>query len=73
MLLTKSDLNEGESRVILKDTMEDLLSMDVIPILNANDSVSEPYAPDESDYVSAKHLPNIRTYVATDTKIVLFK
>ena len=26
--------------------------MNVIPVLNANDTVSEPYAPDEGNYVS---------------------
>ena len=50
--MTKSDLNDPQSRTLLKETMNDLLSMNVVPILNANDTVSEPYAPDAGDYVS---------------------
>ena len=51
VLLTKSDLNDPQSRELLKETVNDLLAMNVIPVLNANDTVSEPYAPDEGDYV----------------------
>ena len=52
VLLTKSDLNDPQSRELLKETVQDLLAMNVIPVLNANDTVSEPYAPDEGNYVS---------------------
>ena len=60
VLLTKSDLNESHSRSLLKETMNNLLAMNVIPILNANDTVSEPYAPEAGDYVSAVYRIYVR-------------
>jgi delta-1-pyrroline-5-carboxylate synthetase len=67
VLLTKSDLNDPQSRTLLKETMNDLLSMNVVPILNANDTVSEPYAPDAGDYVyKMTDNDSLASYVAVE-------
>ena len=42
MLLTQPDVECPERLSSLKQTMEELLHMNIVPIMNANDVVAEP-------------------------------
>ena len=39
VLITKPDFTQPESRKMLQSTLNDLLSMNIVPILNENDVV----------------------------------
>ena len=46
VLLTKPDLQNNDSRANLRATMEELLRMNCIPVINANDVVTSPPGPE---------------------------
>ena len=46
MLVTKPDFRDSDSRANLKTTLEELLKMHSIPIVNANDVVAPPPSQD---------------------------
>ena len=46
MLVTKPDFRDSYSRANLKTTLEELLKMHSIPIVNANDVVAPPPSQD---------------------------
>jgi len=48
ILVTKPDLQHNDSRANLRATMEELIRMNCVPIINANDVVTSPFK--EPDY-----------------------
>ena len=47
MLITKPDMKDKYTRENLKSTVEELISMNVIPIINENDVVASPPSMDQ--------------------------
>lgn len=47
MLITKPDMRDKYTRENLKSTVEELVSMNVIPIINENDVVASPPGMDQ--------------------------
>ena len=45
-MLTKPDLQNNDSRANLRATMEELIRMNCVPIINANDAVVPPLGPE---------------------------
>ena len=57
MLITKPDFTKPDSRRLLRSTLSDLLTMNIVPILNENDVVTND---SESKWVLQKNYIDIK-------------
>ncbi|XP_005089398.1 delta-1-pyrroline-5-carboxylate synthase isoform X2 [Aplysia californica] len=73
ILLTKPDFQDESSRENLRETLSELLKLNIIPIVNANDAVAPPPEPDMdlAGVISVKDNDSLAARLASEMKAEL--